>query len=201
MQTIRHTRVLSDEIWPAQGAALALKRAALLALGIALLALSAKIRVPLWPSPVPLTFGTFAVMLLGAAYGPRLGLATLLGYLGLGALGFDVFANSSATENGLSYMAGPTGGYLVGFVLASLALGVAARRGWDRNVWRMALAMAIGNALIYAPGLLWLGHVYGWNKPILAWGLTPFLIGDALKLALAAVLLPGVWRIVGRARG
>jgi biotin transport system substrate-specific component len=98
-------------------------------------------------------------------------------------------------------MMGGTGGYLFGYVLATLALGVAARAGWDRSMGKMALAMLIGNALIYIPGLLWLGVLYGFDKPILAWGLTPFLVGDALKLALAAMLLPAAWKLVGRARG
>jgi biotin transport system substrate-specific component len=98
-------------------------------------------------------------------------------------------------------MMGGTGGYLVGYVLATLALGALAQRGWDRSVVWMALAMLIGTVLIYVPGLAWLGQLYGWDKPILAWGLTPFLIGDALKLALAALVLPAVWKLVGRARG
>ena len=117
------------------------------------------------------------------------------------AFGFDVFANSSAETAGLTYMMGGTGGYLLGYVLATLALGVAARRGLDRGVIGMAAAMLVGNALIYIPGLLWLGQLYGWDKPILDWGLTPFLIGDALKLALAALIVPGVWKLVGSARG
>lgn len=193
-------KVLTEEIWPAEGAGLWVKRAVLLVAGIAALAVAAKIKVPVWPSPVPITLGTFAVLTIGAAYGPRLGLATILGYLVVGAMGWDVFANSSAEKNGLDYMLGGTGGYLVGYVLATLALGWAARRGWDRSVGWMALAMLIGNALIYVPGLLWLGQLYGWDKPILAWGLTPFLIGDAMKLALAALLLPAAWKLVGRAR-
>ena len=151
--------------------------------------------------PVPITMGTFALLTIGAAYGPRLGMATIIGYMLVGALGFDVFAGSSAEASGLTYMMGGTGGYLVGYILATLALGMAARAGWDRSVGKMALAMLIGNALIYIPGLIWLGQLYGWDQPILAWGLTPFLIGDALKLALAAVLVPGLWKLIGNARG
>ena len=100
-----------------------------------------------------------------------------------------------------AYMMGGTGGYLVGYVLATVALGALAARGWDRSMGRMAAALLIGNALIYVPGLLWLGQLYGWDKPILQWGLTPFLVGDAIKLALAAVLLPTLWKLVGKARG
>ena len=179
--------------------ALRLRQAVLVLAGIAILAIAAKIRVPMWP--VPITMGTFAVLALGAAYGPRLGLVTILGYMGLGALGLDVFADSAGAATGLTYMLGGTGGYLVGYVLATVALGLLARRGWDRSVLWMGLAMLIGNALIYLPGLAWLGQLYGWDKPILAWGLTPFLVGDALKLVLAAMVLPVAWRLVGRARG
>ncbi|MGV6847623.1 MAG: biotin transporter BioY [Marinibacterium sp.] len=190
--------VLADALAPTQKTARRVTRILLVVAGIVALAVAAKIKVPMWP--VPITMGTFAVLGIGAAYGPRLGLATILGYLIVGALGFDVFAGSSAEKSGLAYMMGGTGGYLVGYVLATLALGVLARRGWDRSVLWMALAMLIGNALIYVPGLLWLGTLYGWDKPILEWGLTPFLIGDALKLALAAALLPALWRLVGTAR-
>lgn len=194
-------RVLAEAFGPADGTALRVKQVALVIAGIALLALTAKIKVMVPPSPVPITLTTFAVLTIGAAYGPRLGFVTVLGYLIIGALGFDVFAGSSAEASGLSYMMGGTGGYLAGYLLATLALGWAARAGWDRSVGRMALAMLIGNALIYVPGLLWLGLLYGWDQPILAWGLTPFLVGDAMKLALAALLLPAAWALVGRARG
>ncbi|WP_428546054.1 biotin transporter BioY [Profundibacter sp.] len=192
-------RVLAEVIGASEGAALRAKQAALVVSGIAALAVSAKIMVPMFP--VPMSMGTFAVLTIGAAYGARLGLVTIIGYMLVGMLGFDVFAKSTADLNGLTYMMGSTGGYLVGFVLATLALGLLAARGWDRSPVKMAGAMLIGNALIYVPGVLWLGVLYGFDKPILAWGLTPFLIGDAVKLALAAVLLPGLWKLVGRARG
>ena len=192
-------KVLSEAFGANEGAARRVKQAVLVVLGIAALAIAAKIKVPMWP--VPVTMGTFAVLTIGAAYGPRLGLTTILGYMAVGALGFDVFAGSSAEKAGLEYMMGGTGGYLLGYVLATLALGFAARRGMDRSVPGMALAMLVGNALIYVPGLLWLGQLYGWDKPILEWGFTPFIIGDALKLVLAALIVPGVWKLVGRARG
>ncbi len=191
--------VLAEVFGAQDGIGLRLKQAALVVLGIAVLAIAAKIRVPMWP--VPVTMGTFAVLTIGAAYGARLGLVTILGYMLVGALGFDVFAGSSAEAYGLSYMMGGTGGYLLGYVLATVALGLLARRGWDRSAPSMAGAMLIGNVLIYVPGLIWLGMLYGWDKPILAWGLTPFLLGDAIKLALAALILPAAWTLVGRARG
>jgi biotin transport system substrate-specific component len=203
--------VLSETFWAAEGTALWVKRAALVIAGVLALTLAANIKVPVWPSPVLMNLGTFAVLALAAAYGPRLGLATILAYMVVGALGFDVFQSSTAGNAGLAYMAGPTGGYLAGYVLATLALGLAARRGLDRSVPGMALALLVGNVLIYVPGLLWLHHLVAtglfdpathastWSQT-LAWGLTPFVIGDAIKLALAALIVPGLWKLVGAAR-
>lgn len=199
MQTTWNNRVLSDVLGANEGLALRTKQALLVVVGVILLAVAAKIKVPMWP--VPITMGTFAVLTLGAAYGARLGLVTILAYMIVGAIGFDVFAGSSAEAAGLTYMMGGTGGYLVGYVLATVALGALAQRGWDRSVLWMALAMLLGNVLIYVPGLIWLGQLYGWDKPILEWGLTPFLLGDGIKLALAALVLPAAWKLVGRARG
>ncbi|MBY6122064.1 biotin transporter BioY [Mameliella alba] len=199
MNLTMNRNVLAEAFGANEGAALRLKQVALVVLGIAVLAAAAKIKVPMWP--VPITMGTFAVLTVGAAYGPRLGLVTILGYMIIGALGFDVFAGSSAEAFGIEYMMGGTGGYLVGYVLATVALGVLARAGWDRSAPKMAGAMLLGNVIIYVPGLIWLGMLYGWDKPILEWGLTPFLVGDAIKVALAAVILPLVWKLVGRARG
>ena len=199
MAIAMNDKVLIEAFGSTEGRLRLAKQAVLVLVGIAALAIFAKIKVPMYP--VPITMGTFALLTIGAAYGPRLGMATIIGYMLVGALGFDVFAGSSAEASGLIYMMGGTGGYLVGYILATLALGMAARAGWDRSVGKMALAMLIGNALIYIPGLVWLGQLYGWDQPILAWGLTPFLIGDALKLALAAVLVPGLWKLIGNARG
>jgi biotin transport system substrate-specific component len=191
-------KVLTEAFGPSEGTALRVKQALMVVLGIMALAILAKVKIPMWP--VPITMGTFAVLTIGATYGPRLGLTTILGYMIIGALGFDVFAGSSAESYGLTYMMGGTGGYLVGYVLATLALGWAARAGWDRSVLMMAFAMLLGNVLIYVPGVAWLGVLYGFDQPILAWGLTPFLIGDALKLVLAALLVPAVWKMLGDAR-
>ena len=194
-----NNKVLSEVLAPQEGTQLLLKKAVLVMAGIAFLAIAAKIKVPMFP--VPMTMGTFAVLTMGAAYGERLGLVTILGYMLIGALGFDIFAGSSAENFGLTYMKGGTGGYLVGYVLAVIALGTLARAGWDRSALKMAGAMLLGNALIYVPGLIWLGMLYGWDKPILQWGLTPFLLGDVLKLALAAIILPLARKMVGGARG
>ncbi|EYD77070.1 Substrate-specific component BioY of biotin ECF transporter [Rubellimicrobium mesophilum DSM 19309] len=197
----------SDE----DGAARLARQAMFVALGIAGLTLAAQVQVPVPPSPVPVNLGTFAVLSIGAAYGPRLGLVTILGYMLLGMLGADVFASSTAENNGLHYMMGASGGYLLGYVLATVLLGTLARRGWDRSVGLMAFAMLLGNVAIYIPGIAWIDHVIAagafdpakyatvWDQT-LAWGFTPYLIGDAIKLALAALIFPTVWRLVGTAR-
>ena len=193
--------VLQEAGWQlGTGESVWVKRALLVIAGIAVLMVAAKLKVAVPPSPVPVTMGTFAVLTIGAAYGPRLGLVTILGYMLLGYLGLDVFAGSSATKFGWAYMQGGTGGYLVGYVLATLALGYAAFKGWDRNVLTMALALLVGNVLIYVPGLLWLRQFAESWAQTLEWGITPFLIGDAMKLALAALLVPAVWKVVGSAR-
>ena len=198
MTNITHNSVLAEAIFPQTGQAMRVKQIILIIAGIAALAVAAKIKIPMFP--VPMTMGTFAVLSIGAAYGMRLGLATIIGYMLIGVFGFDVFAGSSAETFGLTYMMGGTGGYLVGYVLAILALGYAARQGWDRSIGKMALAMVLGNVLIYVPGLIWLAMLYGTDAPIFTWGLTPFLLGDLVKLALAALLLPAVWGLVGAAR-
>ena len=201
MNTKGNNAVLQEAGWQLKaGESIWAKRALLVVVGIAVLMVAAKLKVAVPPSPVPITMGTFAVLTIGAAYGPRLGLVTILGYMLLGYLGLDVFAGSSATKFGWAYMQGGTGGYLVGYVLAALALGYAAIKGWDRNVLTMALALLVGNVLIYVPGLLWLRQfAESWTQT-LQWGITPFLIGDAMKLALAALLVPAVWKLVGSAR-
>ncbi len=182
---------LTNALWRSNSA---LRNGVLVLAGIALLALSAKVAVPMWP--VPITMGTFAVLALGAAYGPKLGLATILGYMALGALGFDVFAGSSEVS-GLAYMMGGTGGYLLGFVLATVLLGYGATRGWDRSVLKMAGLLLAANVLIYVPGLAWLSALYDMSAVrAIEVGMVPYLIGDAVKLGLVALLLPGLWKLV-----
>lgn len=203
--------VIAETVWDVDDSNLWIKRAALVVLGVLVLWACAKAKIPLGFSPVPINLGTFGMLALGAAYGPRLGLFTILAYMLVGALGFDVFANSSAENNGLSYMTGPTGGYLLGFVIATVALGMFARLKWDRSVLLTTLAMVIGNVIIYVLGVAWLyllidGGLFNPEKfatawqQALQWGLWPFLTGDAVKIAAASLLLPGLWRLVGDAR-
>jgi biotin transport system substrate-specific component len=187
---------LVSVIWPSRTANNILRNVILALAGTALLTLSAKIQVPFYP--VPMTMQTFMVLALGMAYGWRLGGATLLLYLAEGAMGLPVFAGTPEKGIGVAYMLSGTGGYLIGFVLAAALCGWLAERGWDRRFMTTALALLIGNIAIYVPGLLWLGSLFGWDKPILEWGLTPFLLGDLTKLLLAAVALPIVWRALKR---
>lgn len=173
----------------------ALRNVTLAVAGSLALWLSAKLQVPFFP--VPMTMQTFVVLIIGTAFGSRLGAATVVLYLAQGAVGLPVFAGTPEKGIGLAYMVGPTGGYLVGYVAAAALCGFLASRGWDRRMSTTALSMLLGTMVIYAFGLAWLGTVVGWDKPVLAWGLTPFLLGDLLKLALAAVLLPQAWKILG----
>ncbi|MDH3692034.1 MAG: biotin transporter BioY [Gammaproteobacteria bacterium] len=189
---------LIGTLWPTQSSTKILRLAILALVGTALLTVSAKIQIPFYP--VPITMQTFVVLVIGMAYGWRLGTATILLYLAEGALGLPVFAGTPEKGIGLAYMMGSTGGYLIGFVLAAAVCGWLAELGWDRRVTTTALAMLIGNALIYVPGLLWLGSLFGWDKPILEWGFTPFILGDVLKLVLAAAVLPLVWKMIRRSK-
>ncbi len=157
-----------------------------------LLALSAKISVPFYP--VPLTMQTFVVIGLGLALGPTRGLAAILLYLAEGAAGLPVFAGTPEKGIGLAYMMGPTGGYLLGYVPAVILAGWFAERGWDRNPLTAMLAALLAGAVIYVPGLLWLGNVIGFDKPVLQFGLIPFIPGDIAKALLAALVFPGAWK-------
>ena len=177
----------------------ALRRTIFAVIGSLLIWLAAKIQIPFYP--VPMTMSTFAVLAIGMAYGWRLGTATVLLYLAEGAMGLPVFAGTPEKGIGLAYMLGGTGGYLVGYVLAAASVGMLAQRGWGKNILTTSLAMLVGNVLIYVPGLLWLGILFGWDKPIIEWGLTPFVLGDLAKLALAAALMPITWKLLGRPKG
>lgn len=173
-----------------------LRGAVLAFVGTLLLTLSAKVQVPFYP--VPITMQTFVVLALGMAYGWRLAGATLLLYMAEGAMGLPVFAGSPEKGVGLAYMLGGTGGYLVGFVLAAMTTGWLAEKGWDRTMLGTTLAMLIGNAVIYIPGVLYLGVLFGFDKPIIEWGFTPFILGDVMKVALAACLMPLAWKAIGK---
>ena len=188
--------VLVDAVWPHRetGTANALRLALLAIAGSILMAVSAKIQVPMWP--VPMTMQTFAVLVIAMSFGMRLAGATLLLYLAEGAVGLPVFA----TGSGLAYMAGPTGGYLVGFFVAAVLVGWLAGRGWDRSVALTLVAMALGTLVIFGLGVTWLGVFLGDADKAIANGLTPFLVGAAVKIVLAAAVLPLAWKLAAGLR-
>jgi biotin transport system substrate-specific component len=181
---------LANRLWP-QSETSTLHKALLVVAGSLALAISAKVQVPFWP--VPMTMQTLVVLLIGASFGARLGGITLAAYLAQGAAGLPVFASGA----GLAYMAGPTGGYLAGFLLAAIVVGALADRGFGRNVWTTLVAMVAGLSVIYALGVGWLAGFAGLEKAITL-GVLPFLPAEAVKLALAALLLPSAWKLARR---
>lgn len=193
---IQH-KPLIQSMWPAAGPHVWIRGAALAVLGVMLLTLSAKLKVPFYP--VPMTMQTFVVLVLGAAYGARLGAMTVLAYLALGALGLPVFADTPERGVGLVYMAGPTGGFLIGFVAAAFVVGTLAERGWDRSLAWLFAAMAIGHAALFAFGVAWLAALIGWPK---AWalGVAPFYLATLLKTALGAATVAGLRSITAHAQ-
>jgi biotin transport system substrate-specific component len=183
---------LIDALWPEKTAPLA--RGIVLALvGSLLLTASAKAQFPMWP--VPMTMQSFVVLVIGMAYGARLAGVTVALYLLQGALGLPVFAGTPEKGIGLAYMAGPTGGYLAGFLLVAVLMGWLAERGWDRKALSSLAALTIGTVLLFVPGVAWLTVLIGSEKAVQT-GLVPFLFGSVLKLALAAAVLPLAWKAV-----
>jgi biotin transport system substrate-specific component len=185
---------LAQTVWPSASPA---ARNAILALaGTLLLWISVKVHIPFWP--VPLTMQTFVVLVLGMAYGWKLGAATMLLYLAEGAIGLPVFSGTPERGIGLAYMAGPTGGYLAGFVAGAALCGWLAERGWDRSWWRTAIAMSAGHLVILALGWAWLATLVGPAQAYIL-GVAPFYVATVAKTALAVAALPLAWKLTSRA--
>jgi biotin transport system substrate-specific component len=161
-------------------------------LGSLWVALFAQVRIPLPFTPVPITGQTFAVLLVGAALGAGRGAGALMLYLLMGMTGLPVFAGGAA---GLFHLTGPTGGYLIGFVIAAAAVGRMAEHGWERSFRTSLIPFSLGTLLIYLVGVPWLALYVGPQAAIQK-GLLPFLPGDLIKLLLAALALPSAWRLV-----
>ena len=166
----------------------------LIVAGALFVVLCARVVIP--TQPVPFTGQTFGVLLVGGALGFRRGLAALLLYLAIGAIGVPVYSEGRA---GIAVIQGATGGYLIGFVVAATVVGRLAELGWDRRIGGALAMMAIGTAIIYAIGVPWLKVALGLPWPdAVAGGMTKFLIWDAAKLAVAAGIFPAAWWLIGR---
>ena len=187
---------LAAVLWPdrADGFSAVVRIVILVALGTALLALSAKINLPL--PYVPMTLQTLVVLMIGAAYGWRLGSATVIAYLAEGAIGLPVFAGP---VGGLAPLVGPTAGYLAGFVAAAFITGWLSERGWDRSVPRLFVAMGLGHIVILAAGFAWLafGMKLGVEKAWLV-GIVPFVAASVIKNALGAAFVPAIRHMLDR---
>lgn len=169
----------------------------LIIIGSLVIAASAQIAIG-WP--VPITGQTFAVLIIGVLLGSKRGCLAVLTYISEGAAGLAFFAQGKA---GIAVLAGPTGGYLLGFIFAAYVVGFLAEKGWDRRIETTIMTMIFGNLIIYALGLSWLfvlaySGKLTFTKGILAVGLYPFIIGDIIKIALAAALLPIGWKLLNK---
>ncbi|MFP5290365.1 MAG: biotin transporter BioY [Actinomycetes bacterium] len=173
--------------------------AALVIAGTALVAALAQVAIPLWP--VPVTGQTLAVLLVGASLGAARGAASLGLYALLGAIGLPIYSDAAS---GWSVLVGPTGGYIIGFVLSAAIVGWAAERRWDRGWLKAAVTFIGGSLVVFAVGLPWLSYsLGGFGLPndlqsTLVAGFYPFIIGGLIKAGIAAALLPAIWKAVER---
>ena len=174
----------------------ALSNSVLVVSGVLGLAALAQIAIPVPGSPVPVTGQTLGVLILGTTYGSTLGVATFAIYMLAGIAGAPVFANSG---HGIDRLVGPTGGYLLGMLVATFVLGQLARFRLDQKFLTALPSMLIGTLTTFSFGLIWLHQYTGqsWSWTFNA-GLTPFIIGEALKISIAATSLPVLWQVVNR---
>ena len=159
-----------------------LKYSLLAILGSALLVISAKIRIPFYP--VPMTMQTFVVVMLGMTLGSKIGTSAVIIYLFEGILGFPVFSNSPEKGIGIIYFTGPTMGYLIGFIFAAYLSGVVILK---YNYFKIFLVIILSVSIIYILGLIWLGNLIGWDKPIFNLGAKPFLLAETFKVFLLLI--------------
>jgi biotin transport system substrate-specific component len=185
--------ILANQLWPQTNSNTLARNVVLAVVGSLIVALAAQINIPM--VPVPMTLQTLAVLGVGAAYGSRLGAASLGLYALEGAVGLPVFAEMKA---GTAVIAGPTGGYIIGFILAAALLGYLAEQGWSRSIPKMIAASLLGAIVLYVPGLIWL-HQFanGWAQTF-EWGVTPFVLGDIVKAAIAALGFNAAWSLSKR---
>ena len=202
------TTTLASRIWPQTQSSNLVRNIALAVIGSLLVAGAAQITVPMYP--VPMTLQTLAVLGVGAAYGARLGAATLVLYAIEGAIGLPFFAGgkSGIFDGKLNYLL-PAGsmGYIVGFIIAAWLVGKLVESGWTNTLVKSAVAALIGGGVLYIPGLIWLAiwaaktmnmDAVTATSSALSWGLYPFIVGDVLKAVLAGVGVPAIANLFGR---
>ena len=152
-------------------------------LGSILLAISAKIKIPFYP--VPMTMQTFVVLFIGIAFGWKLGVATVCLYLFEGIIGLPVFSGTPEKGLGIAYFTGPTMGYLIGFVVTAYLAG---KFNYDNNLIKNFLKLVFATSFIYILGILWLGGIIGWDKPVFELGVQPFLLAELFKILIATLV-------------
>jgi len=188
---MRMTSTIADVFRPCDRARGMIFDAIIVICGSLLVGLSAQIKIYLPFGPVPVTGQTFAVLILGALLGSRRGALTMIAYIAEGATGLPVFACGI----GPAVLIGPTGGFLIGFIAAAYAVGKLAEFGWDRKISAAIAAMFVGEAILYFFGVCWLAILTN-TRTALMTGLYPFIVGDILKVALAAAVLPAGWKLL-----
>jgi biotin transporter BioY len=186
------TATIADLLRPSEKNSAVIYDIALVIGGSLIITLSAQLKVLLPFSPIPVTAQTFAVLMIGTLLGAKRGGLAALAYIIQGALGLPVFAFGG----GFVELLGPTGGYLIGFIPAAYITGYLAQKGWDRRIGTTILAMILGNIVIYSFGLLWMSRLMGISKSVLSVGLYPFIVGDLVKIVLAAAILPAGWKLL-----
>lgn len=179
---------LISRLYPASASNRTVRTIGLVVLGMALLTASAHLQVPTWP--VKISLQSLVVILIGLAYGPSLGTATVLGYLCTGALGVPVFQSGA----GVAYIAGPTGGFLVGMLLSTWLAGHLAARGALKSAVTTAGAVIVSLLVVFVPGIAWLAVIFG-AESSLTYGLYPFIPGELIKLGIALALVPVLRRV------
>lgn len=200
------SRALAVAVWP-EKTNRAIQTVLLVLAGTLILAISAKIKVPFYP--VPMTLQTLAVLLIAATYGSQLAIATVAAYIAEGIVGMPVFANTPPLLAGPAYMLGPTAGFIASWLFVAAIVGYATDRGWDRSPLRLSAAMVIAIVVQFAMGFAWLAYFA--HLPNGATGIgaakswagavAPFILGDGLKVVLAAAAIPAAWSLVGRRGG
>ena len=167
-----------------------LKKLFIALIGTILLAISSKIKIPFYP--VPMTMQTLVVLIIGIGFGWKLGVATIMLYLFEGIIGLPVFSGSPEKGVGLIYFTGPTMGYLIGFVVAAFFAG---KFNYNNNLFKNFLKLTFATSFIYILGMLWLGGLIGWDKPIFKLGAQPFLLAELFKILLATFAINQIKKI------